>query len=329
MSSDPLHLLLAGFLEHLRVERNLSPHSLRAYAVDVRDLAAFCAGLGGAAEVDPLEVTLDPDTIDRALLRRYLAHLHTRGLARASIQRRLAGVRTFYSYLRARGLSLADPTRLVRSPPRHRPLPRFLRVDEVRTLLAAPTEERTPFPWRDQAVLAVLYGAGLRIAELSHLDLDDIAADEEGSGCVRVRGGKGRKDRLAPVGRRATALVATYRDRERDALLGRARRGPSAPAALFLNKNGGRFGVRGLRGLVERYCRLAALPEWVTPHTLRHSFATHLLENGADLRAIQELLGHASLATTQIYAHVSPAHLVEVYRRTHPAGGGPATRHSA
>lgn len=301
--------LLETFLEHLRVERNLSPHSLRAYGADVR---ALFDHLDGPDAGDHAERSFQPDALDRADLRSFLGSLRAAGLARSSVQRRLAGLRTFYRTLRTLELCEQDPTQLVRTAPRRPGLPRFLRAEEVQRLLSGPSQGAA-WPLRDEAILATLYGAGLRIAELSGLDLPDV----EGP-CVRVAG-KGRKERLAPMGRRAAGVIRRYRAAERPALLERARRAP-AREALFLNKNGRRLGVRGIRRLVERHVTAAGLPEWVTPHTLRHSYATHLLENGADLRAIQELLGHASLATTQVYAHVSPAHLVEVYGRVFRTG---------
>ncbi|MGE0707796.1 MAG: tyrosine-type recombinase/integrase [Planctomycetota bacterium] len=311
---------LDALRRHLSVERNLSPHSLRAYAGDLRALFDFLDG-PEAAEADPHERAFDPAGLTRADLRAYLAELRRRGLERATVQRRLAGVRAFYRHLVREGLVEDDPTRRVRTPAQRRRLPRFLRLDEVRLLLAAPCEHQHPFPLRDEALLATLYGAGLRVSEACALDLGDLAPTiegPEGGTCLRVQG-KGRKERLAPLGARSAGRVDRYVREERAALLARARRLPPARAALFLNKDGRRLGVRGARAMVERSVREAGLPDWVTPHTLRHSYATHLLENGADLRAIQELLGHASLATTQVYAHVSPAHLVEVYRRAQGA----------
>jgi len=294
-----------AFAQHLRVERNLSEHSLRAYLGDLGELCAFL----GPAELDPHERPFDPAALRRSDLRAFLAELRRRGQERSTVARRLAGLRAFYRFLSREGWVSEDPTREVRSPGKDKRLPRFLRVDEVRRLLAAPSEHAHPFPLRDEALLATLYGAGLRVGELVRLDLDHLAA-----GCLRVLG-KGRKERLAPTGQKCEARVERYLSEERPQLLTRAKRRPPARLALFLNKNGGRLTARGARGVVERSVREAELPDWVTPHTLRHSYATHLLENGADLRAIQELLGHASLATTQIYAHVSPAHLAEVYRR--------------
>ncbi|MCO5170954.1 MAG: tyrosine recombinase [Planctomycetes bacterium] len=295
--------LVARFVEHLRVERNLSPHSLRAYAADVRELLAHLRAL---------DAPFDPDAVERGAVRAFLAGLKARGLARSSIERRLAGLRTFYRFLRAEGRCRGDPTRQVRSPPRRRPLPRFLRRDEVERLLAAVQEPAGPAPVRDRAVVELLYGAGLRVAEVAGLDPGDLVPGDEGL-CVRVRG-KGRKERLAPVGRRAAATLEAYLAGERAALVRELAPRPVS-AALFLSRRGGRLGVRGLSRVVVAAARRAGLT-WVTPHTLRHSFATHLLENGADLRAIQELLGHSSLATTQVYAHVSAAHLVAVYART-------------
>jgi integrase/recombinase XerC len=298
---------LARFLEWLRVERNLSPHTLRAYGADVRD---FLERRGA------LDAPFDPDRVDRAALRAYLATLKGRGLDRASIERRLAGLRTFWRFLRAHALAAHDPTRQVRAPSRRRPLPRFLRRDEAERLLESARLDEGPFPVRDRTVVELLYGAGLRVAEVGGLELGDLVPAPEGL-CVRVRG-KGRNERLAPVGRRAAASIAEYVDGERAALLRRL--GLDGPPALLLNKHGARLGVRGLSRVVVAVAVRAGL-SWVTPHTLRHTFATHLLENGADLRAIQELLGHASLSTTQVYAHVSAAHLVAVYARAHARAG--------
>ncbi|MBX3467276.1 MAG: tyrosine-type recombinase/integrase [Planctomycetes bacterium] len=301
--------LLARFVEHLRVERNLSAHSLRAYAADVRELLE---------RQGALEAPFDPDALERGAVRAFLAGLKARGLARSSIERRLAGLRTFYRFLRAEGLCRGDPTRQVRSPPRRRPLPRFLRRDEVERLLEAVQVPAGPAPVRDRAVVELLYGAGLRVAEVAGLDPGDLVPGDGGDGlCVRVRG-KGRKERLAPVGRRAAATLEAYLAGERAALVRELGARPVS-SALFLSRRGGRLGVRGLSRVVVAAARRAGLT-WVTPHTLRHTFATHLLENGADLRAIQELLGHSSLATTQVYAHVSAAHLMAVYARATRGG---------
>ena len=275
------------FETHLRQERNLSPHSTRAYLGDLRALFDYLDG-PEQAEFDPHEREFDPTTLTRLQLRAYLAHLKREGIARSSVQRRLAGLRTFYRYLHREGHVDSDPTREVRTAAPRRGLPRFLRLAEVQRLLEAP-----------------------RLGQHEHLESSGTGA------CLRVLG-KGSKTRLAPLGARALERIERYREQERSLLGARAKRRPANRAALFLNCQGQRLSARGARGMIERSAREAGLPEWVTPHTLRHSFATQLLENGADLRAIQELLGHASLATTQIYAHVSPAHLIEVYRQAHP-----------
>ncbi|MBI3725899.1 tyrosine-type recombinase/integrase, partial [bacterium] len=236
--------------------------------------------------------------------------LHERNGARASIQRRLAGVRAFYRFLGRAGLATAEPAKEVRAPKRGRVLPRFLGEPDVQRLLEAPSDE-DGFPLRDRAILETLYGAGLRVSELAGLDKEDVRREASGDACVRVRG-KGRKERLAPLGRTALGAIDAYLQRERAVL---DRRGQEA---LFLNKNGGRLGDRGVRRLVVRYASRAGIESGASPHTLRHSFATHLLDRGADLRAVQELLGHASLATTQVYAHVTSRRLVEAYALAHP-----------
>jgi site-specific recombinase XerD len=302
---------IADFARFLHVERNLSAHSLRAYLGDLRALFDFLDG--PLEDRDPHERPFDPGSLTRNHLRAYLGELRRRGLERTTVQRRLAGLRAFYGYLQREGWVSEDPTRRVRSPAERRPLPRFLRVEQVRQLLAAPQANAHATPHRDEALLAVLYGAGLRVSEAVGLDLGDLQRSGE-SACLRVKG-KGRKVRLSPLGERSMARIERYRLLEREGLLARAKRRPPARSALFLNRNGRRLSARGARTVVARSVAEAELPEWVTPHTLRHSYATHLLENGADLRAIQELLGHASLATTQIYAHVSPAHRIEVYRK--------------
>jgi integrase/recombinase XerC len=302
----PVRFFLEKFVEHLRVERNLSPHSLRAYEGDVRELLAFL-GRG-----EP-EATFDPDSVTRDQVRGFLAKLHEKKMARASIQRRLAGVRAFYRYLKRAGLAASEPAEDVRAPKRGRTLPRCLGEPDVQKLLEAPGAS-DGFPERDRAILETLYGAGLRVSELAGLDRDDVlrevAQEVGGDACVRVRG-KGRKERIAPLGRAALAAIDAYVRGERATFAG-------AESALFLNKSGERLGVRGVRRLVVRYASRAGIASGASPHTLRHSFATHLLDRGADLRAVQELLGHASLATTQVYAHVTSRRLVDAYELAHP-----------
>lgn len=295
---------LDRFIEHLRVERNLSPHSLRAYEGDVRELFRFL-GLEG-------DSPFDPDAVTREQVRGFLARLHEDAKARSSIQRRLAGVRAFFRFLVRAGLAKNEPASDVRAPKRGRSLPRCLGEPDVQRLLDAPSEEDDGFPERDRAILETLYGAGLRVSELASLDHDCLIRQVTGDACVRVRG-KGSKERLAPIGRAALEAIESYGEGERRALAQ-----PGGETALFLNRNGGRLGVRGIRRLVVRYASRAGIERGASPHTLRHSFATHLLDRGADLRAVQELLGHASLATTQVYAHVTSRRLVEAYAGAHP-----------
>jgi integrase/recombinase XerC len=302
----PVSFSHARYLEHLRNERNLSPHSLRAYEGDVRELLRFL-GLPEAPEDPPF----DPDAVTREQVRGFLAKLHEQAKARASIQRRLAGVRSFYRYLVRAGLATIEPANDVRAPKRGRTLPRCLGEPDVQRLLEAPGED-DGFPERDRAILETLYGAGLRVSELASLDHDCVSHSAGGDAHVRVRG-KGSKERLAPIGNAALEAIEAYREGERR-LLAQGK----GETALFLNKSGGRLGVRGIRRLVVRYASRAGIESGASPHTLRHSFATHLLDRGADLRAVQELLGHASLATTQVYAHVTSRRLVEAYAGAHP-----------
>lgn len=287
------------FLRHLRFERNLSAHTVRAYEGDLERFAAF---MGGEGRLLAEDVTL-------ASLRRYLASLHSDGYEKSSVARTLACLRTFYDYFVRAGLLEDNPVRSVRTPRLDQKLPHFLEEDEVARLLetaAAPdfTDRR------DRALMEVLYGGGLRVSEATGLNLADLQPDE---GLARVRG-KGGKERLSPLGREASRAVEAYLP-ERVRRLARLDRDTDA---LFVNKNGTRLNVRSVRRILERRASLAGIRKPLTPHTLRHSFATHLLNRGADLRAVQELLGHANLTTTQIYTHVTTHRLKEVYDRAHP-----------
>lgn len=295
----PWHL--EEFSAYLRDERRVSPHTLRAYEREVRGLVEFCQR--ELAVKRPGEVT-------RATMRAFLAHLHTRRLARPSVQRALAAVRTYFRFLLRENVVKGNPARALVGPRAARTLPDVLTAFEVADLLEALPD--TPAGRRDRAALELLYGAGLRAAELIGLDLDDVDPQRR---LLRVRG-KGGRERVIPFGRAALAALAAYlpqRARWRQAALQVEGREP-----LFVNQRGGRLSDRSLRRLVEQAVRRAATLRRVHPHTLRHAFATHLLEAGMDLRAIQELLGHASLATTQKYTHLDLAHLMETYRKAHP-----------
>ncbi len=283
---------VGSFLEYLGVERGASAHTLRSYAADLTEFTRFLADerIGGL-----------PDADTRAV-RAYVARLHQRRLSKATIARKLAAVRSCFRFLARRDALPTNPARQVRSPRLGRRLPSFLPVDEATVLLNAPPEPSAAGA-RDRALLELLYASGLRVAEGCGLDLDDL---DEARRTVRVVG-KGDKERVVPVGETALEALAAHL-----AMRGR-RRGP-----LFLNARGGRLTPRSAHRIVRARARQAGIDQRVTPHTLRHSFATHMLGAGADLRLIQELLGHSRLSTTQRYTHVSPEHLMRVYDRAHP-----------
>lgn len=285
---------------HLRDEKRRSPHTVAAYRGDASQLVAWAQELGIDA---PQEVTLPT-------LRRWLGHLAERGDARSSTARRASSVRVWFALLHERELLEMDPASLLQPPRQSTHLPRVLRPEQVVLLLDAPTAD-TPLGLRDRALLEVLYSSGARVQELCDLDLIGLDLTEE-----RVRLlGKGRKERLVPLGEHAVQRLRAWLREGRPAVLAAA--GAAPTNALFLGARGARLGTRGARDVVAQHAREAAIGH-VTPHTLRHSYATHLLEGGADLRAVQELLGHAALATTQRYTHVSRGRLREVHARAHP-----------
>jgi site-specific recombinase XerD len=279
-----------------------SPHTRKAYESDLRQFVAW-AERGGAT---------GPEAVDHLTLRRYLAYLTTRGMARPTIARKAAALRAFFGWLRRRGVVAADPTRNLRTPKGDRRLPRVPKAAEVATLLdegpAADDPLSLAIAARDDAVLEVLYGAGLRVSELCGLGPSDV--DLRG-GMVTVLG-KRSKIRRVPLGEVAIAAIGAYLDGGRTILSGPA----SPPDALFLNRRGKRLTPRDARRILER--RLLTDGRAISPHSLRHAYATHLLEGGADLRAVQELLGHADVATTQLYTHLTKDRLRAVYDATHP-----------
>lgn len=288
---------IESFLDHLRVERRASPHTIRGYRRDLEDFHAFLEGACPGT---------DPESAGLLEVRGFIGHLHRLGLRRSSIARKLATLRSFYRYLSREGVCEENPARLVPTPKQSRQLPRFLTVDEAFRLVTAP-EGDDARARRDRAILEMLYGAGLRVSELAGLNREHLSLEE---GYVRVWG-KGNKERLVPIGRKASEALAHYLAGSSEA------RGP-----LFRNPSGGRLTDRTIRRVVHRYGRRAQLPQEAHPHALRHTFATHMLEAGADLRAIQELLGHASLSTTQKYTHLNLDRLMAVYDAAHPRAKG-------
>jgi len=292
-----------AFVDHLLFERRLSTHTAQAYRNDLTGLAVFLHRAGRGL-----------GTADYRLLRRWLANLGTRGYARTSVARKAAAAGTFYAWAARRGMVEANPAALLSSPARGSRLPTVLKVAEAERLATAPPSG-DPVGLRDRALLELLYGSGLRVAEACGLDLEDL--DLEGQR-VRVLG-KGGKERVVPMGDFAAQAVLQYLEEGRGAFLPEPdKRVRSAEEAVFFNRRKKRMTPRDARAMVQRYVRFALAGRSVSPHTLRHSFATHLLEAGADIRAVQELLGHASLATTQRYTHVSRSRLFEAYRRSHP-----------
>ncbi len=290
--------MLQAWLSTMQHSRQASPHTVRAYRSDLSALLGWCTEQG----VD------DPRHIDTLLLREYLATLENP--SRSTTARKLAAMRGFFGWLHTMGKIESDPMGPLRTPRRGRPLPRALDEDAMGKLLATP--DRTPAGVRDRAVLEMLYSTGMRVGECEGLDLADIDPD---AGSVRVLG-KGRKERLTFLGSPARRALDAWLV-ERDALLGRKRR--RIQTALFVNaRDGGRLSSRSIARIVKRHAESAGLPSDTSPHTLRHSFATHLLDHGADLRVVQEMLGHESLSTTQVYTHVSIHRIKEVYERAHP-----------
>jgi integrase/recombinase XerD len=286
-----------GYLDHLRVERRLADHTLESYARDLAALSAYSAGAGRAVA-----------SLDRQALEAFVREQRTRGLSPRSVARAVASVRGFYRFLvldRQIESSPADDLR----PPRAWPaLPTFLSIEEVDTLMAQP-DVSTPLGLRDRAMIELLYATGLRVSELVSVRLADLHLDEHHLSCI----GKGSKERLVPIGEQATDWIRTYQSTARRELL----EGRTSPR-LFLNARGGSLSRVGFWKILKQHALRANLPRTLSPHVLRHSFATHLLERGADLRAIQLMLGHADLSTTQIYTHVLEARLRTVYDRFHP-----------
>lgn len=289
-----------AFLHHMEAVKGASPHTIKAYAEDLSQFIEFAVTQG----------VTDIHAADPVLLRSFLAHLQSLGLARASRARKTATLRSFFSYLAKQSLLPHSPAVGLGSVKTERRLPKYLRADEMEVLLAAP-DAGTPLGLRDRALLETLYASGMRAGELVSLCLSDVDYDE---GVIRVIG-KGDKERVTLLGRQAIFALERYVRKGRPELVVMAEKDEGA---LFVNRYGGRLSDRGVRKLFDRYCAAASSHLKITPHVLRHTFATHLLSNGADLRLIQELLGHASVATTQMYTHVTTERLQEVYEKAHP-----------
>lgn len=295
---------MEGYLRHLRAERRLSPQTVRAYRADLELFLDFCRRSG----------VEDPSLVDHRLLRRYLAHLQTRGYARATIARRTAAVRSFFRYMVRVGRLRHDPSLALTPPRRERRLPRVLSLGEIEEAEKRHGLHVYRTSLRDLALVELLYATGMRVSELAGLEVRDL---DMRRGEVKVLG-KGRKERVIPVHQAALQLLRAYMERERPILAANRGEGETAGDPLFLSVRGGRLSDRGVRRVVERFFRNLEGGKRVSPHTLRHTFATHLLQGGADLRSVQELLGHVDLSTTQIYTQLSRKKLKEAFFQAHP-----------
>ena len=295
---------IGQFLRHLERERGVSEHTIKSYREDLACLADYLADESGA--------TPEPSAITTADLRNFTAALAEAGFAKSSIARRMAGIRSFFRFGQRESWVKTNPGEALRNPRKSRKLPHFLTGDEIEHLLSAPKAD-TSMGKRDRAILETLYSAGLRVSELVAASDGDLDLDQ---GLLRVQG-KGRKERFAPVGSYAAEALRTWLVRRQ--LAENETKGELAP--LFTNRFGKRITTRSVARMLEKYLKETGLDLRTSPHTLRHSFATHLLDRGADIRSVQELLGHSSLVTTQIYTHVSARNLKAAYEKAHPRAG--------
>ncbi len=286
------------FLESLEYEKGLSQNTLESYGADLRDYQMFLKDHSSETLID-----VTPSTIVG-----YLMFLRRKGRSTATVARRLASIKSFYRFLLEEGYIDKDPSENLSSPSLERRLPKVLTLAEIERLLDQP-DPSTPVGLRDRAILEVLYATGLRVSELTNLDLGDVDLREGFVRCI----GKGSKERVVPLGEIAIASTRSYIENGRPTLIFDPKE-----LSLFVNQNGGRMTRQSIWKLVKKYSEGARIPKEVTPHTIRHSFATHLLEHGADIRAVQEMLGHADISTTQIYTHVTKDRLKDVYARSHP-----------
>jgi len=288
---------LSQFLTSLKHEKNASPHTISSYRRDLLQLAVF---------LEERKVKLKE--VDNIVLRGFLAVLQEKKNKKSTIARKLASIRTFFQFCIKMKWLEDNPAKVVATPKQERHVPSFLSEDEMAEFLDIP-DSRQPLDLRDKCLLELLYATGIRVSELVGINLEDVDFTER---LIRIRG-KGKKERLVPFGKKAEDSLASYIRARRELL-----KGEGDDAALFLNYRGERLTSRSVERIVDKYIRITALQRKISPHSLRHSFASHLLSRGADLRVIQELLGHESLATTQKYTHLDLKHLLDVYKKSHP-----------
>lgn len=294
--------VLEQFMVHLEAERNLSGNTVEAYAVDLGQYFAYLEQEG-----------LGFEEMDYRLLRNYLGRLQRNGYTRKSIARKLSAIRAFYRFAQKHAGLTVNPADIVSAPKLERRLPKYLKEDALDSLLSAPDVD-TPLGLRNKAILELFYATGIRVSELVGLNLNSI---DYGALEVRVFG-KGRKERIVPLHKEAADAIREYIKSSRKLLTQHRKPEQRATTALFLNAKGGRLTAHGVRCVVAKYVRQVGLSKGITPHAMRHTFATHLLERGADLRYVQELLGHVDLSSTQVYTHLDKTRLKEVYSKSHP-----------
>jgi len=300
MGDTTMENYIKQFITYLKVERNYSQHTVDSYDFDLSDFMKFLTDENG--------VLPSIEDIDHLTIRSYLANLQERQLSRSTVVRRLSSIRSFFKYLCRRGYLETDPTSALSSPKIQRKLPDFLEISEIDLLLSAP-DTKDILGLRDQAILELLYSTGMRVSELLALDLSDI---DRGNAIVKVRG-KGKKERIIPIGGPAISALNNYIERRHELA------GDNSTQAIFLSERGNRIpDSKSIGRRITKYAQAVGIKKKITPHTFRHTFATHLLNAGADLRSVQELLGHTNLVTTQIYTHVTADRLKKVYEKTHP-----------
>ncbi len=308
---------LDHFLDYLKNEKNASAHTIRSYRSDLQEFIKFSADSG---MIKIIENEPDWNEISYYTIRTYLGWLYTKRKKKSTIERKLAALRSFFKFLRRRGHVVRDPALTASSPKKDKKIPTFLTLARLNSLLETAQEESdVPLGSRNLAILEFLYGTGIRVSELTGLNLQDVDLAEN-TALIR---GKGRKERLAPFGKLAAESLSAYLPHRLE--LRKRCRDPELQEPLFLNYRGSRLSSRSVRRVVRKCSLKLGITEHVTPHTMRHSFATHLLEAGADLKSVQELLGHESLSTTQKYTHIDIHRLMKVYNATHPKAG----KHSA
>ena len=301
--------LVNDFLLYLQTEKNYSENTIKSYERDLYQLERYLEEYEGEYVLDNIE------NLEYLMMRKYMAYLSSKKLAKSTIARKLGACRSFYRYLMIRQIVDSSPPSEVVTPKREKKLPKFLYYDEIEALMKSPADDL----WgrRDRAILEICYAGGLRVSELVGINMMDINRSGRFVSVV----GKGNKQRIVPIGQVALAAVDNYISSLRQAAkAGELKFVPAfgSGAPLFINQRGGRLTVRSVQNIVRKYVEQAAIKKKISPHALRHSFATHLLENGADLRSVQELLGHVSISTTQIYTHVSKSTIRSVYNKTHP-----------